>query len=170
MPRMNADRVNRLRRATKLIAPNADESVGFSLVELLLVIGLIAVLVAIALPLYENYRLKVQDHQAEQDIIAMSMQVTNFWQNNRAYPASLADIGMAGKLDPWGRPYIYYDVAANGKGGARKDKALNPLNTDFDLYSLGPDGQSKLQITQKASLDDIICANDGTFVGVAADY
>lgn len=170
MPRMNADRVNRLRRATKLIAPNADESVGFSLVELLLVIGLLAVLVAIALPLYENYRLKVQDHQAEQDIIAMSMQVTNFWQNNRAYPASLADIGMAGKLDPWGRPYIYYDVAANGKGGARKDKALNPLNTDFDLYSLGPDGQSKLQITQKASLDDIIRANDGTFVGVAADY
>ncbi len=170
MPRMNADRVNRLRRATKLIAPNADESVGFSLVELLLVIGLVAVLVAIALPLYENYRLKVQDHQAEQDIIAMSMQVTNFWQNNRAYPASLADIGMAGKLDPWGRPYIYYDVAANGKGGARKDKALNPLNTDFDLYSLGPDGQSKLQITQKASLDDIIRANDGTFVGVAADY
>ena len=170
MPRMNADRVNRLRRATKLIAPNADESVGFSLVELLLVIGLIAVLVAIALPLYENYRLKVQNHQAEQDIIAMSMQVTNFWQNNRAYPASLADIGMAGKLDPWGRPYIYYDVAANGKGGARKDKALNPLNTDFDLYSLGPDGQSKLQITQKASLDDIIRANDGTFVGVAADY
>ena len=159
-----------MRHTMKLIAPNACESSGFSLVELLLVIGLIAVLVAIALPLYENYRLKVQDHQAEQDIIAMSMQITNFWQNNRTYPASLADIGMAGKLDPWGRAYVYYDVAANGKGGARKDKALNPLNTDFDLYSLGPDGQSKLQITQNASLDDVIRANDGTFVGVAADY
>ncbi len=34
-----------------------------------------------------------------------------------------------------------------GKGGNRKDKKLNPLNSDFDLYSMGKDGVSKTQIT-----------------------
>ncbi len=143
---------------------------GFSLIEMILALALLAVLAAIALPIYQNERLKVEDSHAEQDIAALSVQITNYWQNNRAYPASLADIGESGLLDPWGRPYVYYNIAVNGKGHARKDKALNPLNTDFDLYSVGPDGQTKLQITQKSSLDDVIRANDGQFIGVAADY
>ena len=59
---------------------------------------------------------------------------------------------------------------ANGKGGARKDHALNPLNTDYDLYSSGADGQSKPQITQKLSLDDVIRASNGAYVGLASDF
>jgi general secretion pathway protein G len=83
---------------------------------------------------------------------------------------TLADVHLDTKLDPWGQPYRYYNILANGKGHARKDHALNPLNRDFDLYSVGPDGQTKPQITQKDSLDDVIRANDGVFIGVAADF
>ena len=72
--------------------------------------------------------------------------------------------------DPWGIPYVYYNVAANGKGGARKDHALNPINTDFDLYSKGPDKETKPQISHKSSLDDVIRARSGAFIGVAADF
>lgn len=53
---------------------------------------------------------------------------------------------------------------------ARKDRKLNPLNSDFDLYSLGKDGLSKPQLTNRDSLDDIVRANDGAFVGLAANY
>jgi general secretion pathway protein G len=57
-----------------------------------------------------------------------------------------------------------------GLGGVRKDHKLNPINSDFDLYSTGRDGQTKTQITNKDSLDDIIRANDGGFVGLARNY
>ena len=44
--------------------------------------------------------------------------------------------------DPWGRPYVYTDLSQKGsKGKARKDGKLNPINSDFDLYSLGEDGR-----------------------------
>jgi general secretion pathway protein G len=52
----------------------------------------------------------------------------------------------------------------------RKDKNLVPLNSDFDLYSKGPDGESVPALTAGVSRDDIVRANDGAFIGVAADY
>jgi general secretion pathway protein G len=38
------------------------------------------------------------------------------------------------------------------------------------LYSAGADGKTVLPLTAKASQDDIIRANDGSFIGVAASY
>ncbi|MGA8010171.1 MAG: prepilin-type cleavage/methylation domain-containing protein, partial [Thiomonas sp.] len=63
---------------------------------------------------------------------------------------------------------VYHNIQENGKGHARKDHALNPINTDFDLYCMGQDGQIKLQITNKLSLDDIIRANNGAYIGLAS--
>jgi general secretion pathway protein G len=45
-----------------------------------------------------------------------------------------------------------------------------PINSDFDLYSLGKDGKSAGPLTALASRDDVILANDGRFVGLASDY
>jgi general secretion pathway protein G len=143
---------------------------GFTLIELMVAIILIGVLTAVALPFYAGYQKRVHVHQAIIDIAAMSAVASNYWNDNRAYPNSLADIGFAGKLDPWGNPYVYYNIDANGRGLARKDHALNPLNTDFDLYSSGADGQSTPQITQNLSLDDVIRASNGAFVGLASDF
>jgi general secretion pathway protein G len=51
--------------------------------------------------------------------------------------------------DPWGNPYQYLPLdgaSPPGGGGAaahaRKDRFLVPIDTDFDLYSMGKDGQS----------------------------
>jgi general secretion pathway protein G len=57
---------------------------------------------------------------------------------------------------------------ANGQ--ARKDRFLVPINTDYDLYSMGPDGRSVAPLTANASRDDIIRASDGTFIGRACDF
>jgi general secretion pathway protein G len=143
---------------------------GFTFIEISLVVALIGILAVVALPYYNGHKLQAQDTQAVNDITAMSLAIQNYWNDNRSYPATLSDVGLANKNDPWGHAYVYYNIAANGKGGARKDHALNPINTDFDLYSAGPDGQSKAQITQKESLDDVIRANNGDFVGVAATF
>jgi general secretion pathway protein G len=143
---------------------------GFTIIEVMIVVGLLAILAAIALPSYSNYRDKARSVEAAQQITVMAAAIKTYWQDARAYPATLADVHLDSMIDPWGRPYVYYNVDANGKGGARKDHALNPLNTDFDLYSVGPDGKTKKQISQKDSLDDLIRARDGAFVGVAADF
>ena len=55
-------------------------------------------------------------------------------------------------------------------GQLRKDKNLVPINTDYDLYSKGPDGKSVTPLTANSSRDDIIRANNGAYVGEAEDY
>jgi general secretion pathway protein G len=44
------------------------------------------------------------------------------------------------------------------------------VNTDFDLYSKGKDGKSKIPFTAKASRDDIVRANNGRYIGPVSDY
>jgi general secretion pathway protein G len=90
---------------------------------------------------------------------------------NGQFPNSLADIGYDKFLDPWGNPYQYLNFAtANGKGQMRKDRFLVPINTFFDLYSMGADGQSVPPLTAKVSQDDIIWANDGGYIGLGSQY
>ena len=143
---------------------------GFTMVELMMTVVVVGILALVAMPFYKGYRERARISQAETDIAAISLAARDYWINNRAYPASLADIGLAGRVDPWGNPYVYYNIDANGKGGARKDHALNPLNTDFDVYSMGADGKTKPQITQKDSLDDVIRASNGAFIGLASAF
>lgn len=142
-----------------------------TLVELLLAIAIVGVLASIAIPAYQDYKEKGKVAQAVIDITDISFKLTAYYQDIRSYPASLADIGMAGKLDPWGRPYEYTDLTQKGSTGkARKDKNLVPLNSDFDVYSKGKDGDSVPPISVKVSEDDVLRANDGHFVNLATKY
>lgn len=152
------------------VRPQRGCTRGLTLVDFITVIALIGVLLALAVPVYDSHRDKVRTRQAGIEISQMSAALSAYWNDMQAYPNSLADVGMADALDPWGRPYVYYNVDANGRGGARKDRALNPINSDFDLYSRGPDGATHPQVSQRASLDDVIRGRNGSFVGAAADF
>ncbi len=144
---------------------------GVTLIELGIVAGLVAVLLALALPLYGGWKDRVKIKQAQDDIIAMSMVIDAFHQDNGRFPADLAEIRRGSVRDPWGNAYEYLDLTTTkGKGKARKDHSLVPLNTDYDLYSKGRDGSSAGPLTAKASRDDILRANNGRFVGPADRY
>lgn len=144
---------------------------GLTLIELMLVVALVAVLAAIAMPVYTNYRERVNRTIAIQDVRILQLLISDHAANGGSFPASLADVGNGGKLDPWGHAYQYVDLTgAGGIGKARKDHKLNPINSDFDLFSMGKDGVFKSQLTQKDSLDDIVRARDGAFVGLASTF
>ena len=133
--------------------------------------AIVGALAFIAVPQYQNYRERIRIAQAKQDIATMSAVIANHFVDARAYPDSLADVGLDDNRDPWGNPYGYLNLGAKGaKGHARKDHSLVPINTDFDLYSMGPDGRSVAPLTAKHSRDDIVRARDGAFIGLASEF
>ncbi len=148
---------------------------AFTLVELLLTIALLGTLGAIAVPTYNNYMDKARNATAMADIGEMEVTIVRFQAENGRPPNSLGEAGLPAQLDPWGRPYQYLRLQFVGVDprtipGHRKDKWTNPLNSDFDLYSVGKDGKSQSALTAKDSHDDIVRANNGAFVGLASDY
>ena len=149
----------------------ARAAAGFTAIEIMLAVVIIGVLAAIALPSYATYRERTRVYQAVIDIKEIDVKLQLYRLDNYSYPPTLAAINMASKLDPWGNPYQYTNLeTAKGHGSARKDKNLVPINSDFDLYSMGKDGASVGPLTAKASRDDIIRASDGRFVGLASDF
>ena len=145
---------------------------GFTLLELMLTLVVVALLLSIAVPGYRRYVIRAQNAAAIAGIGDIALTISRYEAANSGDPPlDLAVVGLATRLDPWGNTYFYLKIAgAKGKGGFRKDKNLVPINTDYDLYSAGPDGQTSGPLTAKSSQDDVIRANDGAFVGIAADY
>ena len=59
---------------------------------------------------------------------------------------------------------------SKGKGKGKGLEKDSPLNTDYDLYSMGKDGMSAPALTDDVSKDDIIRADDGVYTGLASAY
>ena len=139
--------------------------------ELTAAIVVIGILLAVAVPSYGRYVTRARTSAAVADITSIHAAIQRFELNAGTAPASLAAIHKEGLLDPWGRPYVYLSFdGLSGKGQMRKDKNLVPINSEYDLYSLGPDGDSMPPLTAKPSRDDIVMANDGKYIGPAEDY
>ena len=147
------------------------QTAGFTLLELLIGLGIVTVLTSIALPAYSDYVERTRVAQAIADIRVLFVSIRKYEDDNLAVPPDLAAIGAANKTDPWGAPYVYLKLGVPGTAGkARKNKNLVPINSQFDLYSQGKNGASQPPLTAKNSLDDVVLANDGSFVGLASDY
>lgn len=137
----------------------------------MIALAIAGIVVSIAVPAFDRYRERGRLVHAVADIGAMGVEIRRFLDDNRRLPDSLAEVGLAGRLDPWGFPYRYHNIEDDrGKGGARKDRRLNPLNSDFDLYSVGRDGLTKLPLPPKESHDDVVRARNGRFIGFAKDF
>jgi general secretion pathway protein G len=146
-------------------------SLGFTLIEVLIAIAIVGLVAGLSISKYADYRERVRVYQAVTEIGALSATISQYILESRSPPDALAQVGAGGKLDPWGRPYKYFNLSSHkGNGSARKDKKLNPLNTDFDLYSVGKDGSSQSSLMAKASRDDVVRARDGRFIGLAQDF
>jgi general secretion pathway protein G len=147
---------------------------GFTLFELMLTGAVCALLIAIATPSYRSIIERQKVGQCVRDLAMIAGRIEKYrTMHGFKPPMSLGELGAAPPKDPWGFDYRYLNFAADApgvKGQIRKDHNLHPLNSEFDLYSVGPDGESRAPLTAKASRDDVIWARDGAFVGIARDY
>ena len=117
---------------------------GFSIFELVLALALLGVLGGMAVPAFRGYIERTRINRAITDIGEISLQLHRWETNTGGFPETLVDAGLGGRLDPWGNPYAYLNVGTANVGDVRKDKNLVPINTDFDLYSIGPDGDTRV--------------------------
>jgi general secretion pathway protein G len=143
---------------------------GFTIIELLAAMAIIGIMASIAIPKFSEVIERARVAKAIGDLKAITTDILSA----DTLPGSLAAINRGTLLDPWGRPYVYLPFPGSKSGGppggARKDRFLVPINSAFDLYSMGKDGVSSPPLTAMGSRDDVIVANDGGFVGLAKTY
>jgi len=143
----------------------------------MITLAIIATLASIATMSYASYRTKISIQLSIVEIHLITKEIDRFRVQNGGYPDSLSDLTISIPNDPWGNPYRYLKIDRvdfKGKGKPkdkrRKDHDMVPVNTDYDLYSMGPDGDSQAPITANASRDDIVRVQNGKFFGLASDY
>ena len=142
---------------------------GFTLIELMIVMGMIGTLAAFAVPSTAAYVERARIARAIGEIRTIQVELST---SSDTLPDDLSTIGRDGLMDPWGNPYVYHKfvVPPGLAGQARKDRFLVPINSEYDLYSLGKDGDSNLPLNVPVSHDDVVRANDGGFIGLAKTY
>lgn len=144
---------------------------GLTLIELMIVVAIIGVLCAIAVPIYNNYVTTSRYTAAIESLRRIDSDCQAFNLMNKRYPNSLAEIGVANATDPWGNALQYLNVQTTiNQGLVRKDRGMKPVNSDFDLYSIGPDGDTKTPFTAQQSQDDVVRAGSGKYYGWAKDF
>ena len=146
---------------------------GFTLLELAMAGAVVGLLAAIALPSYTRVVEQQKVQQAGRDLVKIAQEIERYRTRTFSVPENLSDLGVRIPQDPWGQDYQFLNFnspAPGVSGRIRKDHNLHPLNSDFDLYSIGKDGRSVAPLTASYSQDDVIWARDGSFVGLASDY
>jgi len=149
----------------------ADSGHAITVVELLIIGAIVVTLAGIGLPAYSRYRNNADVATAIVDIRTLEHEIYTYEGMEGKVPDQLEAVKPLKILDPWKRPYQYVSKnSAKWAPDRRRDRSANPLNEDFDLYSLGRDGLSKPQLTFKDSQDDIVRAQEGAYVGLASEY
>jgi general secretion pathway protein G len=147
----------------------------YTVFEAMMAILAICVLAAIAVAFHIKYKKEAQVRLAITELKIIEKKISNRVKEHGKLPEDLSDIGLDKIIDPWGRPYQYLKIYGNddvktGKINPRTNESQHHINTDFDLYSVGKDGNSAAPLAAKISRDDIIRANNGDFMGLVPDY
>ena len=144
---------------------------GFTLVELLIVMDVLMIVSALAVPSMQQAIASARISRSVGDVRTIGQAALGYYAENGAAPNTLADIGYDEQVDAWGNPYQYLGFTpTTPTSQMRTDRFGVPVNTFFDLYSMGVDGQTAPSLTAPQSQDDVIWANDGVYMGLASNY
>ncbi|HFB4089841.1 TPA: pilin, partial [Neisseria gonorrhoeae] len=140
---------------------------GFTLIELMIVIAIVGILAAVALPAYQDYTARAQVSEAILLAEGQKSAVTEYYLNNGIWPENNGDAGVASSSSIKGKYVQKVEVA---KGVVTAQMASSNVNKEIkdkrlSLWARRQDGSVKwfcgqpVTRTDKAN-DDVTDAND----------
>src|SRR3970282_736817 len=78
---------------------------GFTLIELMIVVSIIAILAAIAVPIYINYVYRGKQVEAKTLLMTLKVEQEQFHAENNCYTSSVANLPETNKIYPSNRIY-----------------------------------------------------------------
>jgi type IV pilus assembly protein PilE len=82
-------------RSMKMMRAHRDSAAGFTLIELMIVVGIIAILLAIALPSYTDYMTRGKLTEAYNNLAAYRVSMEQYYQDNRSYGGAACGVNPA---------------------------------------------------------------------------
>jgi len=74
---------------------------GFTLIELMIVIAILGILIAIALPAYQDYSIRTKNAECLNVAAALKIAIAEFRQTEGAFPATHTDAGYVGSASKY---------------------------------------------------------------------
>ncbi|HEZ6696750.1 TPA: pilin [Neisseria meningitidis] len=141
---------------------------GFTLIELMIVIAIVGILAAVALPAYQDYTARAQVSEAILLAEGQKSAVTEYYLNHGEWPANNSSAGVASTATDIKGKYVQSVTVANGVITAQM--ASSNVNNEIkgkklSLWAKRQDGSVKwfcgLPVTRaKADSDTVAAATD----------
>ncbi|EMS6995833.1 pilin, partial [Neisseria gonorrhoeae] len=142
---------------------------GFTLIELMIVIAIVGILAAVALPAYQDYTARAQVSEAILLAEGQKSAVTEYYLNHGEWPEDNGDAGVASPADKIKGKYVQKVEVA--KGVVTAEMASSNVNKEIkgkklSLWAKREDGSVKWfcgqPVTRGAGNDDTVAdAKDG---------
>lgn len=106
---------------------------GFTLVELMIVVIVLGILVAVALPSYQGYVIRTSRSAAKSVLLQAAARQEQYFSDHKSYADSMTDLGYASdpvNIDNQGQPAgtnIVYQVSVTPQNAARTTNATVPV-------------------------------------------
>ncbi len=111
---------------------------GFTLIELMIVVAIIGILAAIAIPAYQDYTIRAQVTEGLNLASDVKASIADFRANRGTWPTAGTDIGIANPTDKSGKYVESITVQATGRVDILFGKQANAANLSTFVLTISP--------------------------------